>query len=301
MESWPYRGARDLRLVQELCARLWSTSSYWHAGGLAWHRCSHADREAEWPTRLWGEPDRLSAWAWLELPGHLMAQLDEVHPELAAQIVDWFEGTATGPDLLATVPDGYEVLTEALRRAGFREREDAPYSLDMRCAPLERSAVEVPAGYAFRPVTRAEVGRRVGLHRAIWSRLADGAHVTSRVTVERFRQVSRTWPFRQDLDLVAVAPDGSFAASCLAWLDPDTRTAELEPVGTHPKHRGRGLATALCVDALQRLGVAGAEDVTVHPRGDPGYPAPRRIYERAGFKVVNRTRIFERLRDESAG
>ena len=79
MESWQYRGAQDLRLVQELCARLWSTNSYWHAGGLAWNRLSHPDREAGWPTRLWGGRDGLTAWAWLELPGHLMALIDEEH------------------------------------------------------------------------------------------------------------------------------------------------------------------------------------------------------------------------------
>lgn len=301
MESWQYRGAQDLRLVQELCARLWSANSYWHAGGLAWNRLAHPDREADWPTRLWGRRDGLAAWAWLELPGHLMALLDEAHPELADPIVDWFEELATSPNLVVTVPEGQTALLGALERAGYRAQDGAPFTLDMRCAPTDRCEVEVPSGYTFRPATQAEIGRRVGIHRAAWSRLADGRSATSRMTVESFRQVSHSWPYRQDLDLLAIAPDGSFAATCLAWLDPSIRVAELEPVGTHPKHRGRGLTTALCVDILRRLEEAGAEQVVVHPRGDAGHPAPRRVYERVGFRVVNRTRLFELRRDETAG
>src|ERR671936_569373 len=48
-----------------------------------------------------------------------------------------------------------------------------------------------------------------------------------------------------ELDQVAVAPDGSFAAFCLCWLYEENRAGNLEPVGTHSDHRRRGLARAV--------------------------------------------------------
>jgi GNAT superfamily N-acetyltransferase len=59
--------------------------------------------------------------------------------------------------------------------------------------------------------------------------------------------------YRRDLDIVAVAPDGSTAAFCTAWFDDMSRTAYLEPVATVAAHRKRGLGKAVVLEALQRL------------------------------------------------
>jgi GNAT superfamily N-acetyltransferase len=59
--------------------------------------------------------------------------------------------------------------------------------------------------------------------------------------------------YRRDLDIVAVAADGSVGAFCTAWFDDVSRTAYLEPVATVPAHRRRGLARAVILEALHRL------------------------------------------------
>jgi GNAT superfamily N-acetyltransferase len=59
--------------------------------------------------------------------------------------------------------------------------------------------------------------------------------------------------YRRDLDLVAVAADGSVASFCTIWFDDVTRTAYFEPVATVPAHRRHGLGKALLVDGLHRL------------------------------------------------
>lgn len=59
--------------------------------------------------------------------------------------------------------------------------------------------------------------------------------------------------YRRDLDLVAVATDGSVASFCTIWFDDVTRTAYFEPVATVPAHRRHGLGKALLVDGLHRL------------------------------------------------
>ncbi|MFW9915162.1 MAG: GNAT family N-acetyltransferase [Candidatus Thorarchaeota archaeon] len=56
----------------------------------------------------------------------------------------------------------------------------------------------------------------------------------------------------QNLDIVAVAPNGTFAAFCTIRLDPVSKIASLEPLGVHPNYRRRGLARAIIFEALKR-------------------------------------------------
>lgn len=101
----------------------------------------------------------------------------------------------------------------------------------------------------------------------------------------------RAWPYRAELDWVAVAPEGSFAANCLCWLDEENKIAEVEPVGTHPDHRRRGLAAAVCLAALRAARAAGAETGLVYPVN--GLPAAT-LYESIGFRAISRHLTFRK-------
>jgi GNAT superfamily N-acetyltransferase len=80
---------------------------------------------------------------------------------------------------------------------------------------------------------------------------------------EWYRNVQRAPLYRRDLDLVAVAPNGEFAAFCTLWFDDVTRTAAFEPVGTHPAHQRQGLGKALMAEGLRRVRDLGATLCTV--------------------------------------
>jgi ribosomal protein S18 acetylase RimI-like enzyme len=114
------------------------------------------------------------------------------------------------------------------------------------------------------------------------------------VTLGSYRNVMDAWPYRADLDCVAVAPDGRVAAYCLAWLDDENRAGELEPVGTHADFRRRGLARAVCAFALRRLAEEGATRAVVYARGDDVYQLPKRLYESLGFAQHARTIGFRK-------
>ena len=146
--------------------------------------------------------------------------------------------------------------------------------------------VRVADGYRARHVRLAgDLARRVAVHRASF-----GVERPSRVTEESYAAVAGAWPYRDELDWVVEAPDGSFAAFCLVWLDEENGVGLLEPVGTHPHHRRLGLATAACSSALHALRDAGASSAVVLAVSDEA----RALYTSLGFAERARYGWFRR-------
>ena len=144
-------------------------------------------------------------------------------------------------------------------------------------------------GYSFRAVGGDEAVERAAVHAGSWSDLAP-----SQVDASSYAQLMAAWPYRGDLDLVAVDASGAMVASALVWLDPATGVGLVEPVGCLPAHRGRGLAGAVTLAALHALRDAGGRLAQVTPRGDDAYPGPQRLYRGLGFEPTTRVLTWSR-------
>ena len=140
-----------------------------------------------------------------------------------------------------------------------------------------------------------DVLARVEVHRRAWAPArikgllglpVTGDEPGSSYSIDKHRAVIETAVYRPELDLVAVGPDGNLVAHALGWLDEGSHSLLFEPVGTDPAHSGRGLARALCARMLYAARQLGAEEAVVGPRGDTGYPLPRRVYEGLGMREV---------------
>jgi ribosomal protein S18 acetylase RimI-like enzyme len=289
-----------LAAARALASRRWRAAGYWHPGGITWGRATGNATALQ----AWYADDRPVAWAMLDGSGHVSAQCDLEagrEGELATAVIEW--ATSTPPGLLAaTVDAGDTGLRAALARSGLAEPAGAPYFLDLRRSLEALPPVVLPPGFTVRPTRADEVGARAAAHRSAWSLLpvGEGLSLTSTFDEATYRIVAGSPGYRLDLDFVVVAPDGELAATCTAWLDPASRSGELEPVGTSPRHRRLGLASAVCLAAMHALAAHGATDVTVHPRGDDGYPAARAVYQRIGFAAAGRTMAYWRDRSEPA-
>lgn len=84
-----------------------------------------------------------------------------------------------------------------------------------------------------------------------------------------------------DLDLVAVAPDGQLAAFCIGWLNTARTVAQIEPCGVHPKFERLGLGRAIVHACLGQMQAHGAATAVVHCETDnsPTFA----LYTGAGF------------------
>ncbi|HEY3505487.1 MAG TPA: GNAT family N-acetyltransferase [Actinocatenispora sp.] len=273
----------DLRDMQHLAERLWSPGARWHVGDVAWGRAAYRGRPR--PTARWERHGRTVAWAWLE-SGELCWLADPAADAVDA-VLDWAPGARE-----TTVMSADASTADVLRRRGWR-RDDGPYF-----DHLVRDLAGLPPlgpGAAVRPVdpqSDADVLARAAAHRAAFDHLVGRDPALPRPPdPARHRAVTGTWPYRAELDLVAEV-DGVVAAYCLLWLDAVNGVGLLEPVGTDPRYRRRGLARRVCLAGLYALRDAGATRAVVCPRGDDDYPVPGRLYRDLGFTYVDRTCTF---------
>jgi ribosomal protein S18 acetylase RimI-like enzyme len=272
--------------MQALQQELWGLEGprvLTHVGDLAWWL--HRGAEADWNRRLWVDGDRCVAWAWLWPP----AALDyEIHPDyrgesVQQEVLEWFESEAEGTEALTTfVLEGDTERLAFLGDRGYSASEPLSwYAYHVQQLDRELPDPVVPDGFTLRTVgTAADFKKRVALHRAVWA--------PSRLTEEGYRRVTSAWPYRPDLDCVAEAPDGSFAAYVLCWLDEENGVGEFEPVGTHPDYRRRGLGAAVCSYGLTRLQEEGARSAIVYGGGRDEDLRSRALYESIGFRRHSR-------------
>src|SRR5262249_35549894 len=105
-------------------------------------------------------------------------------------------------------------------------------------------------------------------------------------TAESYEGVRRTATYRGDLHVLVEAPNGTMAASTIMWLDELNKTAEFEPVGTHPGYRRRGLGRAMLLHGMHMAPQAGANHMTVAWLGSPGHARARGLYYSVGFRKI---------------
>ena len=114
------------------------------------------------------------------------------------------------------------------------------------------------------------------------------AGVSAETSLPPCQGVRQTAAYRGDLHILVEAPDGTMASSTIMWLDEANRTAEFEPVGTHPDYRRLGLGRAMLLHGMHLARAAGATHMTVACLGAPGHPKARGLYYSVGFRELSR-------------
>ncbi|UBF27369.1 GNAT family N-acetyltransferase [Kovacikia minuta CCNUW1] len=106
--------------------------------------------------------------------------------------------------------------------------------------------------------------------------------------------------YQPELDLVAIAPDGTLAAFCYSEINPEynqrtgRKLGHVHLLGTRRGFRRMGLGRAILLESLHRFKAAGMETArlgvdTQNPSG------ARRLYESIGFSPVKTGIAFEKL------
>ena len=292
LRSHPYASLDDLRAMQSIVTAAWRSDSRplvpCTVGDLAWWVAQAGpDADLSERVRIWTDGDEPVGWGWLSPPALLdwFVGVDleaGAAQSVRAAIIDWLEESA-GPTARPTAwaADGW-AEARALSERGFAPEGSV---LSQFYMPLDRSLPEpeLPAGYSIRSLAGPdEIPARVAVHRA--------AFAPSKLTAAKYEVLVTLHPYAYERDLVVTAPDGTFAAFTMCWLDADAAIGEFEPVGVHPDHQRRGLGRAINTAGLRRLQELGAKDAMVF--SEQSNAASEALYRSVGFHQVAVHRVY---------
>ena len=142
-----------------------------------------------------------------------------------------------GPMMVGTRVDNAERIA-FLEQHGFTRAEYVEVNM-LRSLAAPIGEQQVPPGYVVRSLSDnpAEVSLRAEAHREVWHPWTVGD-----VTDEQYARFMRMPGYDRDLDVVAVAPDGTIAAYVNGWLDPVNKIGDFGPVGAREAYRRQGLS-----------------------------------------------------------
>jgi GNAT superfamily N-acetyltransferase len=258
-----------------------------HSGDLNWAAYMHSQMNPQRDTRLWWDGAGLAAWATSNKYGLTFA-LSYARREnlvLLRRILAWAKDhvRAISPD--GVPPEEFSTgcfashLPHArmLTELGFTPSQENSLVVNARLLSVPIPDLALPAGVVIRPPEgEHELDRRAQLHATVWH--------PSKVTPEGYR-ITRSAPgYDATLDMVAVMPEGSLGAYCICWPEEATGTCEFEPVGTHPDHRRKGLASAVMYAAMRRARGIGLRTALVYCK-EKNLP----FYQSLGFNPIDRT------------
>jgi ribosomal protein S18 acetylase RimI-like enzyme len=304
IEPRPYRDVRDKGAMCDLlmAGRKANNGSYYvHPGDLNWWLYYPPLEGGFWEhIHLWddpAQPERLLGWAlispdWVgfdvyaqpELRGSLQAQQMYLWGEEQALGIARAKGKLKIHVFWILQDD--KVLDGHFRRQGYKRTVEFVHltcSLDQ-----DISLPQVPAGY----LVRSCMGEKEVAARARTQYRTFNSSAPFERYVERFSNFMRSPVYDPELDIVVVAPDGQVGAFCIVWTDPINRVGLFEPVRTHPDYQRKGLGKAVMLEAFRRLQERGMKSAIVSTSED-NLPAIK-LYESAGFRIVNRLGTYEK-------
>jgi ribosomal protein S18 acetylase RimI-like enzyme len=290
MKMRPYSNEEDYVRMRQLLVDIYTLNGppvYCTVGELDWWRCLSLGGNTLEQVQLWLDDEQhVMGYIWPEGGATFILFIHPKHPELVDEMLDWVEQNSTAfspvkddlPEMSISCSSSDRVLRRALEKRSY-ERGGEYFSFRSRKLTGTIGPSQLPPGYSIRSIQNDEdLILRVEVHRAAFS--------PSRMSLEKYRILTGFPAYHRDLDLVAVAPDGSFAAFALLWLDEANRAATFEPIGTHPNHRRLGLARALINEGCRRLHDMNIK--VVHTQSWGGDFCAARLYQSTGLAEIDR-------------
>lgn len=235
---------------------------------------------------VWEDDGAIVALATFEAGlGEAFLVWDPRYRELLPAMVEHSVTHLASPEgeLRFIVPDGDRELARLLLARGFRadSRRDPNTVLDLHTDMSHA----MPPGYSLRSI--ADGVDLAAFDRLLWRGFNHPGEPPGTEEDLEWRRHSLSSPGQDpSLNMVAVAPDGTYAAYCGVWHEPGSRYVLVEPVCTDPDFRRRGCASAAILEALRRCAERGATEAYV------GADLP--VYLSLGFTPVRGSRYFAR-------
>lgn len=214
--------------------------------------------------------------------------------ELASQIITWGREQikATGKCAVIDTPcrDTNTERVALLEQHGF-VRADGETLFMARSLAESIPQPHFPEGFQLRPVRdEDEVDELVALHQEAFG--------TQNMTREGRLSIMRNPEYIPELDLLLLAPDGTYAAFCYCSIPKEANEqsgrneGEIAIIGTRPAYRKQGLGRAMLLAGLQCLKDHGIETATLGTSSEND--GAQSVYTSAGFEIAYRSLWYSR-------
>ena len=191
------------------------------------------------------------------------------------EMLDYAEATLVNRKtntLYIYIYDHDEPFQALLQRRGYeKDVEDPGHDSEFVIESLPEPSL--PEGYVLQAMAQEN---DIELRREVFGRAFNHSDPSEWPSAFSYEELQKAPDYRKDLDLHIVGPDGKYVSCCIVWYDQQNRLGILEPVGTHPNSRGRGLGREVVLEGIRRVAALGAEKVCVG--------SGQRFYEAIGFK-----------------
>jgi mycothiol synthase len=154
---------------------------------------------------------------------------------------------------------------------------------------------QLPPGFTIQHMSEADAEKWVDLYNQTF--IDHWNHHP--ITVEEFKHDLTDPDYRSELDLVAIAPDGTFAALCYCEIDFEQNALKERSegwvgcLGTRRGFRRLGLARAMLLAGLHQLKAQGIETAKLGVDADNPLGA-KQLYESVGFEKLFTRMVFSK-------
>lgn len=229
-----------------------------------------------------------------EYPGGVHIQAIAGDVEAMTALIDWATANLEQPNnaggrwLEIWCRDDDQLRADLLTARGFQPTSEHQLSRSQDLSSAEIGEHPLAEGYTLRGIESES-------DYALMAQLLNASFDRDFHSAEEYANFAALSPsYRADLQLVAIAPDGSFAAHAGFTAHAEESFAVVEPVCTHPDHQGLGLAQAVMAVGLRQLQAEGIR--TAFIEAWYANPVSNHVYERMGFRSPIANRIWRRER-----
>jgi predicted N-acetyltransferase YhbS len=278
----PYDHAHDYERVNDLLVRTYGADMP-HRNWLQprWeymHFHPLMDESSVGRIGVWEDDGRLVACVHHEHHmGHVYCQVDPAYAHLKRDMLRHAAGHLVGEDnsVQVHINDEDAEFQAIVADEGFERRDEALEHMSQLVIDESIRPPALPEG--FRLQSLADENDLAKVHRALYRGFNHGDEPPDD-GIEGRKKMQCAPNFDESLNIVAVAPDGSYVAYGGIWFEPVNRFAYVEPVATDPDYRRRKLGTAVVLEGVRRCGERGA---TVAYVG-----TDRPFYQSMGFRRI---------------
>ena len=303
----PYKGETDLQPIVDLlnaCEAVDREDDYHTVAGLQLGLTSpNVDPDRD--IRLWhNESGQLIAFGQVWLPDQFVDEVVDgylsfrVHPTvrhrgLEQEIIAWAETRLRVAGQEHALPTKLAVSCRDYQRNRIQLYEAAGFVYERSFLRMKRSLSEpiptpvLPEGFTLISGQEIDVAAWVEMHNQTF---IDHWNFHP-LTIEQAEHWLTDPTYRPELDLVAVAPDGTYAAFCYNSIDPDDNLHRkcsegwVGMLGTRRGFRRLGLGRAMLLSGLHRLKAAGMDTAFLGVDTENPNQAYA-LYESTGFRKV---------------